>query len=147
MAPFTLSGSRSKLRGAAGIRALEVQMDDRRSPDGRGRELGELERLITAEARITDRLEQAAAEARHILDSARDRAEAARSRSGEEQEEAMGRLEQEMHDDRTRQLRAIAEDLDRSLGSLQAVTEERLTELAKHALSRLLHPASVGLGS
>ena len=101
-------------------------------------QVGELERLIAAEARIAARIEQAAAEARALVASARARGEEAERRSREELEEATARLEREMEQDRIRQLRSVAEDLDRHLAFLQAVNEDRITQLAAHALGRLL---------
>ncbi len=108
-------------------------------PDG---QVGELDRLIAAEARIAGRMEQAAAEARALVASARARAEEAERRSREELEEATARLEREMEQDRIRQLRSVAEDLARHLAFLQAVNEDRITELAAHALGRLLQPTN-----
>ena len=105
---------------------------------------GELERLIAAEARIGARIEQAAAEARALVHSARGRAEEAERRSREELEDATARVEREMEEARIRQVRSVAEDLDRQLAFLQAVNEERITELARHALARLLQPAGSG---
>jgi DNA anti-recombination protein RmuC len=105
-------------------------------------QVGELERLIAAEARIGARIEQAATEALALVASARRRAEEAERRSREELEEATARLEREVEQDRIRQLRSVAEDLDRHLAFLQAVTEDRITELAAHALGRLLQPTN-----
>ena len=105
-------------------------------------QVGELDRLIAAEARIAARIEQAAAEARALVASARARGEEAERRSREELEEATARLEREMEDDRIRQLASVAEDLDRHLAFLQAVNEDRITELAAHALGRLLRAAN-----
>ena len=51
-------------------------------------------------------------------------------------------LEREVEEDRIRQLRSVAEDLDRQLGFLEAVNEDRITELATHALGRLLRPTN-----
>lgn len=103
---------------------------------------GELERLIAAEARIGARIAQAAAEARALVASARGRAEEAERRSSAELAQAAASLEREVEEDRIRQLRSVAEDLDRQLGFLEAVNEDRITELATHALGRLLRPTN-----
>lgn len=100
---------------------------------------GELERLIAAEARIAARIEEAAAEARALVDWARGRAAEAERRSHEDLAEATARVEREMEQDRVRQVRTVADDLDRQLAFLQGISEERITELAAHALDRLLH--------
>jgi DNA anti-recombination protein RmuC len=105
-------------------------------------QVGELDRLIAAEARIAARIEQAAAEARALVASARAGAEEAERRSREELEQATANLEQEMEQDRIRQLRSVAEDLDRHLAFLQTVNEDRITQLAAHALGRLLQPTN-----
>lgn len=101
---------------------------------------GKLERLIEVEARIAARIEQAAADTRALIASARSRAEEAERRSREELEAATAGVEREMELARTRLLRSVAEDLDRQLASLQAVTDERVTELGAFALARLLQP-------
>lgn len=105
-------------------------------------QVGELDRLIAAEARIAARIEQAAAEARALVASARAGAEEAERRSREELEQATASLEREMEAERIRQLRSVAEDLDRHLAFLQAVNEDRITQLAAHALGRLLRAAN-----
>lgn len=106
--------------------------------------VGELERLIAAEARIAARIEQAGAEARALVALARTRAEEAERGSRDELDEATARLEREMEQDRIRQLGSVAGDLERQLAFLQAITEERITELADHALGRLLQAANPG---
>ena len=78
--------------------------------------------------------------ARSLVASARARLDEAERRSQEEFKQAIAELEGEMEQEGARQLRAIAEDLDRDLVFLQAVTTERITELAAHALDRLLQP-------
>jgi hypothetical protein len=103
---------------------------------------GELERLIAAEARIGARIAQAAAEARALVASGRGRAEEAERRSSAELAQAAASLEREVEENRIRQLRSVAEDLDRQLAFLQAVNEDRVTELAIHALGRLLRPTN-----
>jgi vacuolar-type H+-ATPase subunit H len=114
--------------------------DGSRPAPGSGEQAGELERLIAAEARLDARVQQAAAEARSLVASARARLEEAEQRSQEEFKQAIAELEGEMEQEGARQLRAIAEELDRDLVFLQAVTTERITELAAHALDRLLRP-------
>jgi hypothetical protein len=57
-------------------------------------------------------------------------------------EEAGTQLEREVEQARDRQLQSVAGDLDHQLAFLQAVNEDRITELAAHALGRLLQPTN-----
>jgi phenylalanyl-tRNA synthetase alpha subunit len=102
---------------------------------------GELERLVAAEARISTRLAQAGADAQALIAAARARVEQAEHRWREELEEATSSLQREMEQDRTHQLRCVTEELQVQLAALQAITEERITELALHAVNRLLQPS------
>jgi hypothetical protein len=103
----------------------------------------DLERLIVAEERIATRAADAAAEARALVASAHARAEQAERQAREEVRQAMAELEREMALDRERQLQAVAQELDRELRELQAIPEERITQLARKVLGLLLQSGSM----
>lgn len=106
----------------------------------------DLERLIAAEALIAERTAEAAGEARALVAAAQARAEQAERRLGDELGEAIAELEREVVLDRERQLGAVANDLDQELRALQAVSEERITELARKMLDLLLESGTTSPG-
>ena len=113
-------------------------------PTDHGDSPGDLERLIAAEAQIASRTAKAVSEARALIALAQVRVEEFEGRARGELEETRAALEQEMVQDREGQLQAIAGDLQRRLGSLEAISEERITELARKLLDLLLQPGSAG---
>ena len=106
----------------------------------------DLERLIAAEALIAARTAEAAGEARALVAAAQARAEQAERRLEDELGEAIAELEREVVLDRERQLGGVANDLDRELRALQAVSEERITELARKMLDLLLESGTTSPG-
>jgi hypothetical protein len=87
-------------------------------------------RHVGADERLGDRVP---ARGEHPADRERDKVSEARRRQDRSEYVERGQ-------ERAQQLRALAEDLDRDLVFLQAVTADRISELAAHALDRLLQP-------
>ena len=111
------------------------------SADQRGRDL---DQVIAVEARLAARLEQATVAARALLESARARIEECERHAGKELDEAIARLMQEVERERQRNLQDLSDELGRELRFLDAVSEDRITQLARSGLRSLLRPPEPG---
>ena len=100
--------------------------------------VGDLGRLLDAEARLEERLRTAAARAAAIVATARE-ASAARERALTAEVEEIGRrLEAEAAQERARRIREVEETGRHEVETFDALDGDRIAALARHVVARVI---------